>query len=274
MQLVDTHCHIHEASAQAGGDEFVRDKWAKAGFTDPEQMITEAERAGVSTLICVGCTLRDSEMAVKLAQNQSNCWASVGVHPHEAKDHIHSPDKLRKIRNLAGEKGVVAIGEIGLDYYYTHSPKDDQIALLHFQLELALNLKLPIILHIRDAFDDFWPIFDQYKGLQGVVHSFSADIADLKQILSRGLYVGLNGIMTFTKDENQLDAAKAVPLESLLLETDAPFLTPTPYRGTICEPKHVVETAKFLSGLRNEPLETMAQATTANAKILFKFQEK
>ena len=127
---------------------------------------------------------------------------------------------------------------------------------------------------MRDAFDDFWPIFDQYTGLQGVIHSFSADIAVLKQILSRGLYVGLNGIMTFTKDQKQLEAAKSLPLNRLLLETDAPFLTPTPYRGTICQPKHVVETAKFLSGLHEEPLETMAEATTANARKLFNLQEK
>jgi len=141
---------------------------------------------------------------------------------------------------------------------------------LKFQLDLAQEFNLPLIFHIRDAFEDFWPIFDQYKGLKGVVHSFTANTKELEEVLARGLCVGLNGIMTFTKQANQLAAAKAVPLDKLLLETDAPFLTPAPFRGTICEPKHVRVTAEFLSHLRNESLEDIAAATTQNAAQLFK----
>lgn len=268
-EFVDTHCHIHEAGTLTGGDEFVRDKWAKAGITDSTSMIQEAAEAGVTRLICVGCTLRDSELAIDLANRQPNCWASIGIHPHEAKDHQEKATQEKFASLLGDEPKIVAIGECGLDYYYNHSNKPDQIKLLEFQLDLAGKHDLPLIFHIREAFDDFWPVFDQFKGLKGVVHSFSSDSRDLDEILSRGLYVGLNGIMTFTKNSEQLEAAKAIPLHNLLLETDAPFLTPAPERGTICQPKHIVRTAEFLAGLREETVAEIARATTQNACDLF-----
>lgn len=268
MEFVDTHCHIHEAAGGDVGDEFVRNKWAAAGITDPVPLIEEAAQAGVTRLLCVGCTLRDSKLAVELASKQAHCWASAGIHPHEAKNHKDEASQ-KAFAELLMRPKVVAIGECGLDYYYNHSDKDDQIRILEFQLELAQKHDLPVIFHIREAFDDFWPIYDKHKGIRGIVHSFSSTRADLDNVLSRGLYVGLNGIMTFTKNSEQLLAAKAIPLRSLLLETDAPFLTPAPYRGTICKPKHVVCTAEFLAGLRDESMAALAQATTQNACNLF-----
>jgi len=122
---------------------------------------------------------------------------------------------------------------------------------------------------LREAFDDFWPIFESYKGIRGVLHSFTDTQANLERALSHGLYIGVNGIVTFTKSQVQIDMYRSVPLQNLLLETDAPFLTPTPYRGTICEPKHVLLTAKFVSTLRHESLQELAAATTANARRLF-----
>ena len=165
---------------------------------------------------------------------------------------------------------VVAVGETGLDYYYEHSSREDQKKLLRFQLDLASEYDLPLIFHIREAFEDFWKIFDEYKNIKGVVHSFSSGTEDLEQVLSRGLLVGLNGIMTFSKKAEQLDAARQVSLSSLLLETDAPFLTPVPFRGKIGEPKYVRVTAEFLAGLRGESLQEIADATTKNAHKLFK----
>jgi TatD DNase family protein len=212
----------------------------------------------------------DSQAAVAYANRHDNVWASIGLHPHEGSMYVGDDHALQQFRDLANKPKVVAIGETGLDYYYEHSPKEDQIKLLRFQLDLAKEHNLPLIFHVRDAFDDFWPIFDEFTGLTGVVHSFTATPKELEQIVSRGLYVGLNGIMTFTRDQKQLDAAKAVPLDNLLLETDAPFLTPVPFRGKICQPKHVRVTAEFLSKLRGESLESLAAATTANAKRLFK----
>ncbi|HSX32660.1 MAG TPA: TatD family hydrolase [Candidatus Saccharimonadales bacterium] len=267
--LTDTHCHIHEAWQSVNGQDATAKLWAKGGNPDADDIIARALEADVTRMICVGTTLPDSEMGVAFVSNRDHVWASIGLHPHEAKDYVNDAKKLADFAALATKPKVVAVGECGLDYFYNHSPKADQEKVLRFQIELALKHNLPMIFHVREAFDDFWPIFDSYRGIRGVIHSFSADQQVLSQIIERGLYVGLNGIMTFTKHVKQLEAAKAVPLERLLLETDAPFLTPQGYRGNICEPKHVRVTAEFLSELRKESLEKLAQATAHNAQQLF-----
>lgn len=269
FRLVDTHCHIHEAWRSVNGADATAKLWDKAGRPDVDDMIDRATDAGVGGLICVGTTLPDSQMVTEFVASRDNLWASIGIHPHEAKDYANYPKKLEQFAALADKPKVMAIGECGLDYFYEHSPRDEQARVFRFQLELALKNDLPLIFHVRGAFDDFWPIFDSYSGTRGVIHSFSATEKELGQIIERGLYVGLNGIMTFTKDDNQLAAAKAVPLDRLLLETDAPFLTPRPYRNEVCEPRHVRVTAKFLADLRGESLETLAKATTANVEALF-----
>ncbi len=253
MEFTDTHCHIQFADYPL----------------EAEDVLANAAEMGVTRMIAVGCTLEDSAAAPEFAARYENVWAAIGLHPHEGAVYVHDHHALQQFRELATKPKVIAIGETGLDYYYEHSPKADQKKLLRFQLDLAAEHDLPLIFHVRDAFEDFWSIFDEYKGLRGVVHSFTSDTGDLEQILSRGLYVGLNGIMTFTKQTKQLDAAKAVPLDHLLLETDAPFLTPSPFRGKICEPKHVRTVGEFLADLRGEKLEDLAAATTANARKLF-----
>jgi TatD DNase family protein len=267
MEFVDTHCHIHEVVA--GNDGLVHSKWLQAGVRDADVLIDEANRAGVTGLVCVGTSLEDSELAVDFVRGRPGAWAAIGLHPHEAKHYAGKKDLLKRFSLLAKEQKVVAVGECGLDYYYTHSPQQDQKELLRFQIELAVQHDLPLIFHIRDAFDDFWPIFDDYKGLRGIIHSFSATTKELDEILARGLYVGLNGIMTFTKNVSQITAAKQIPLDHLVLETDAPFLTPTPYRGTICRPSHVRVTAEFLANLRGESLIVIASTTTHNARRVF-----
>ena len=273
MELTDTHCHIHEAVAEGAFSTETRERYAKAGSPSPDDMIVSAAKADVTRLVCVGTTLEDSELAVKFAGTREHVWASIGIHPHESKSYVGDPKALRQFADLAAKKKVVAVGECGLDYYYTHSLQADQETILRFQIELALEHDLPMIFHVRDAFDDFWPIFDSYRSagrrIRGVIHSFSSTPEDLAQILDRGLFVGLNGISTFTKVEQQIAAIKAVPLSKLVLETDAPFLTPTPYRGKLCEPKHIRVTAEFLAELRGEPLEELAAHTTENAIGLF-----
>jgi TatD DNase family protein len=253
-ELVDTHCHVHFPDYEL----------------DADQVIADAIDAGVTRMICVGCTLADSKLGVEMAAKHRSIWASIGIHPHEAKLYVEDEKALQEFRALASKPRVVAIGEIGLDYYYGHSSKEDQAEMLRFQLTVAQENNLPVIFHVRDAFDDFFAILDDFEGIRGVIHSFTADRATLDKCLSRGLYIGLNGIMTFTKDQKQLDAARALPLNRLLLETDAPFLTPVPFRGTICQPKHVGVTAEFLSRLRGETLERLCAETTQNAKALFK----
>lgn len=253
MDLVDTHCHI----------QFDDYKLA------PDDVIERANQAGVNTLLCVGCTLKDSQQAVLFAREREGCWASIGIHPHEASHYVDDQAALKSFSLLADEPKVIAVGECGIDYYYNHSPKTAQIRLLEYQLDLAQRSNLPVIFHVRDAFSDFWSILDNFPGTRGVIHSFTAGQQELEEILKRNLLVGLNGILTFTKDEKQLEVVRLMPLDNILLETDAPYLTPVPFRGKICEPKHVRTTAEFLATLRGCELETLAAATTRNAKILF-----
>ncbi len=253
-EFVDTHCHVQFDDYEL----------------DADQVIADAIDAGVTRMICVGCSLKDSKQAIEFAARHRSIWASVGVHPHEARLYIENEKALQEFRDLASQPRVVAIGEIGLDYYYEHSSQEEQAEMLRFQLTIAQEHDLPVIFHVRDAFDDFFAILDDFEGIRGVIHSFTGNQAELDEILKRGLYVGLNGIMTFTRDQKQLMVAKNVPLSKLLLETDAPFLTPTPFRGTICQPKHVVTTAEFLSQLREESLDELSAATTRNAKALFR----
>ncbi|HSW98232.1 MAG TPA: TatD family hydrolase [Candidatus Saccharimonadales bacterium] len=265
MQLVDTHCHIHEAA----GEGEVAARWHKEGLRDPAALAAQARANGVTRLVCVGCTLCDSKLAIDFARTEQGVWASIGLHPHEAQHYAQDPAALKEFAALANLPEVVAVGECGLDYFYNHSARADQEKILHFQLELAQKHNLPVIFHVREAFDDFWKIFDQYKGLRGVIHSFTAGEKELAQTMERGLYIGLNGIMTFTKQVKQLEAAKAAPISKVLLETDAPFLTPQPLRGKINEPRYVQLVAKFLAGLRGEQVEDFARATTQNALDLF-----
>lgn len=267
-QLFDTHCHIHEADKRYRDDTESRSKWQKAGVADLERIVKDAHEYGVGGMICVGTTLTDSAHAIEFSAEHDHVWASIGIHPHEAKE--YDVKKLAEFAELAPRPKVVAIGECGLDYFYTNSPKADQERVLRAQIELALERDLPLIFHTREAFDDFWPIFDSYTGIRGVLHSFTDSEVNLEKAIERGLYIGVNGIVTFAKDEKQLAMYKTIPLDHLVLETDAPFLTPIPFRGKICEPKHTVVTAEFLSTLRGELIGILSQATTQNACRLFK----
>jgi TatD DNase family protein len=215
MYFVDTHCHIHF-------DDYL---------SDAEQVVTDAAASKVKKMICVGVSLEDSQKAVDFAYKYENIWASVGAHPHDGADFLDHPNAVELLNKLSKNPKVVAVGEIGLDYFHENTPREKQIKVLREQIEFGLTTKLPFIFHVRDAWEVFWKIIDSYQGINGVIHSFSAHEGQLNEVLKRGFYVGLNGIMTFTKDEKQLEAAKKVPLDKLLLETDAPFLTPKPYRA-------------------------------------------
>lgn len=253
MEFVDTHCHLQF--------EKLRER--------EDQILAEAAKAGITKMICVGTTLADSKLAVDVTKKHKSVWVATGTHPHDAAGFLADVNAPKKLKKLAAETKVVAVGETGLDYYRQMSSKQDQQAVLRAHIEIGLELGRPIIFHVRDAWEDFWQIFDSYKNIKGVVHSFSTHSDHLEEILRRGLYVGLNGIMTFTNSHNQLEAARAVPMDRLVLETDAPFLTPAPFRGELCEPKHILPIADFLSKLREENIEDLAAATTANATKLF-----
>ncbi len=247
MNLTDTHCHIHESSYPL----------------ERQEVISRAAKAGVARMICVGTNEKSSEEAIGFVQDRDGMYASIGVHPHDTKD------GWGKLEKLAGSPKLVAVGEIGLDYFYTHSPREVQIKALEEQIDLALRHDLPIIFHVREAFDDFWPIFDNFRGIRGELHSFTDSKANLERGLERGLYIGVNGISTFTKDEAQKAMFAAIPLEKMLLETDAPFLTPVPFRGKVNEPAFVRQIAEFHAGIRNVSTEQIADVSTVNAQTLF-----
>lgn len=255
MQLIDTHCHIHEADYPL----------------TVSTVLQRAQDAGVSKMICVGTSEQSSIDAIEFATRHDGIYAVAGVHPHDTKD------GYGRIADLA-KQGVVAIGEIGLDYYYNHSPREVQITALESQIQTALDNNLPIIFHVRDAssaeqrdsvWSDFWPILDNFHGIRGELHSFTDSQTNLDKAFERGLYVGVNGISTFTKDPAQQQLYAHIPLERMLLETDAPFLTPTPYRGTINEPAYVSEVAKHHAAVRGIEPHIVATATTTNANTLF-----
>ena len=268
MHLVDTHCHIQSAG-NSQGERSTGEIWAKHPAFTGAGLLASAAAVGVTNVICVGCDLGDSRLAISFAQAHPAAWASIGIHPHEARTVAADAAAWQSFAALAMQPKVVAIGECGLDFFYNHSDKADQIAVLHQQLALAQAHDLPVIFHVREAFEAFWPIFDQYAGLRGVLHSFTDSRQNMDQAVSRGLCIGVNGIATFTKQVDQLAMYAAIPAANLLLETDAPFLTPTPYRGNVNEPKHVVTVAKFLSHLHNVELSELATATTNNANKLF-----
>lgn len=261
--LIDTHCHIHDPSFE---DKFK---------STPAELYQEAIDGGISHLVCVGTDLESSVAAADFALSRGQASASIALHPHEAEGSSREVldaqmSGILKLLQVPHEQ-IVAVGECGLDYYYHEASSviEKQKWMLAEHLRVGLDHELPFIFHVRDAFDDFFTILDEFKGVSGVIHSFSSGVSDLESILSRGLYVGLNGIMTFTKDEKQIEAARNVPIERLLLETDAPFLTPKPLRGTICRPNHVLMTAEFLSELRGESLDKIKAVTTENAIKLF-----
>jgi len=268
LRLFDTHCHIHEASRRITP---VYDKWHEKGDVDVEKIIVDARAADVEYMLCIGTTPADSELAIEFVQDRPNLFASIGIHPHEAAEALQN-GHLEAFAALVGRPKVVAVGECGLDYFYNHSPKEVQIEVLKFQIELALKHDLPLSFHVREAFDDFWPIFESYQGIRGVLHSYTDNLENLERAVSHGLYIGVNGIATFARDDSKNVIYRTIPQRLLLLETDAPFLTPVPFRGSICEPKHVAVTAEFVSKLRDESFGQIIAATTSNAKALFNIQ--
>ncbi|MDK2899221.1 MAG: TatD DNase family protein [Patescibacteria group bacterium] len=249
--LIDTHCHIHSADYPLNINDVVK----------------HASEQNVNKIICVGTNIEDSRRAIDFASKNDNTFASVGVHPHETKDGYMNIEELIDVNNSS----LIAIGEIGLDYHYNYSPRDVQVKALESQIEMSLKYKLPIIFHVREAFDDFWPIFDNFHNIRGVLHSFTDAPINSYRGLDRGLYIGISGFSTFTKDEDQKAMFSSLPMDRILLETDAPYLTPMPLRGKVNEPAYISSIAEHQAAIRKISVEEIANNTTANACALFKF---
>lgn len=252
--LIDTHSHIQFDD-----------------YTDETPAVLERARAaGVTKIIAASTDESNSAAAIDTAALYDNVWATIAIHPHEADRPQAALDRLAE---LSRQPKVVGIGECGLDYFRSQTTRQDQERTLRFQIELALDRDLPLCFHVRDAFPDFWRVLDSYtrEGVhpRGLVHCFSSGLPELEGSLERGLLIALNGIMTFSKDPDQLTAARAVPLDRLVLETDCPWLAPVPHRGRRNEPAYTRHTAEFLADLRGETLDQLATATTANAEKFF-----
>ena len=250
MRLTDSHAHLHFS-------QFDPDRAA---------VIERARQAGIAAILEVGVDLDSSKAAVALAKEHDFIHAAVGIHPHDAK--LVNARTLDRLRVLAHHPQVVAIGEIGLDYYRDRSPRPVQRRAFADQLSLAAELELPVIVHSRDAHDDVMEILRGWEG-RGVLHSYSAGPEHLEQVLELGFYVSISGPVTFPRADRLREVAALVPLERLLVETDSPFLTPVPRRGRRNEPALVRHVVAAVARARNAPVETVARAAADNLADLF-----
>ncbi len=256
ISLIDSHCHLDIASFE----------------DDCDEVIGRAHGAGVGQMITIGASgpFEANLEAIQIAERNPSVFATVGVHPHEAA--TVTEELLERIESLARSPRVVGIGETGLDYYYDNSPRTDQQNAFRRFLALAKKLDLPVSIHLRDADEDAAAIVAE-EGLGdagGVIHCFSGDARAATAFLDLGLHLSFSGILTFKTAEPLRDAARIVPRERLLIETDSPFLAPIPYRGKRNEPALVVYTAAMLAEVRGEPLDTVAVYTSENASRLFR----
>ncbi len=254
MTLIDSHCHLNYE-----------------GLVERQDEVLDAARArGVSGFLNISTRQSEWDAIIATATRNDDVWASVGVHPHEADAH---PDLgASALVEAASHPKVIAIGECGLDYFYDKSDRAAQRERFEAHIEAARTTGLPLVVHTRDAEDDTADILGRATregGVTGVLHCFtgSADLA--RKGLDMGFFISLSGIVTFKNAQELQETAKQIPLESLLVETDSPFLAPVPNRGWVCEPAFVADTAAFVAGLRGEDLDTLADATTRNFFRLF-----
>ena len=258
MIFIDSHCHID-------GEQFDEDR---------DEVVERARVAGVTAMLNIGTGdphSDDFRRAVAVAEKYENVYASVGVHPHDAK--LYDDKAERHLIELAASPKVIAWGEIGLDYYYDHSPRDVQRDVFRQQIRTAKELDLPIIIHSRDADEETVEILTEecsYRGFRGIMHCFGGTAAMAEALMPLGFLISFAGNVTFKKADNLRDAARVVPLDRLLIETDCPFLTPVPFRGKRNEPSFVVHTAQFLADFYGITVDTVAENTTRNFLDFFK----
>jgi TatD DNase family protein len=259
--LIDSHCHVQS-------NEFDADRAA---------VLQRAREAGVEATIVVGWDATSSASAVELAQQKDDIFAVVGCHPHDAKtlDEI----SLAKMRELVHGPKVVALGEMGLDYYRNLSPRETQIRVFHKLLEVAAEERMPVVIHSRDADDETFAILEPWARRVGSVwpagrplgmmHCYAGDLDLAERYIDLGLFISIPGIVTYQKADRMVELAKGIPLAAMLVETDCPYLTPQSRRGRRNEPSYVVETVAKIAELRSIPFEEVARATTENARRLF-----
>ena len=253
--FIDTHCHLDKLDST------------------PEEAIIEAKQAGVQRMVTVSVDEPSLDFVSSMVQQFPEVYGSVGFHPHDAAE--LTEDLEQKIRKLAlEEKKLIAIGETGLDYHYMYSSAEVQQQVFSKQLQLAVELNLPVIMHSREAETDTLNILQEIPVPPlGVAHSFTSSFEMAKTLIEMGWYIGINGIVTFKNAEDLREVVSWLPLDRLLLETDSPFLAPTPFRGKPNKPAHIPVIATFIAELREISLEQLSEQTSANAQRLFNFSD-
>lgn len=252
--LVDSHCHLEY----------------KGLVEDQQGVLSRAREAGVGAFLNISTKQAEWEQVVATANREPDVFASVGIHPHHADDH----EDLGRAALLDATENprVIGIGETGLDYFYEHSDRETQAALFRMHIDVARETGLPVIIHTRDAEDDTFEILEDEMGkgaFPALIHCFTASAEFGQKVLDLGLTISLSGIVTFKNARELQEAAKQVPADRLLVETDSPFLAPVPNRGKTCEPAFVADTARFVAELRGTEPERLAEQTTANFASLF-----
>ncbi|MGH7778854.1 MAG: TatD family hydrolase [Candidatus Binataceae bacterium] len=254
--LIDTHCHLADPKLEG----------------DLEGVLERAQAASIVRIVSVGAIgpVEYDRRTVAIAERYEHVFAAVGVHPHDAKD--CTPARIAELRELARSPRVVAIGESGLDFHYMPSPADTQEAALRLHLELASELGKPIVIHCRDAEDRVIAIVREtaIPPGGGVIHCFTGDAAAAARFLELGFYISFSGILTFKSAATVRDAARIVPEDRVMVETDAPYLAPEPYRGKRNEPAYVRRTLEVLAAVRGADPDSLAALTVANASCLFR----
>ncbi len=253
MKLFDTHAHLDDARF----DE------------DREAVIAQCIEEGVDLILNAGSNIATSKTSVQMAEKHDIIYASVGVHPHDAASMENST--IEELAVMAVNPKVKAIGEIGLDYYYDFSPREVQKQRFVEQIDLARQLKLPVIVHDRDSHGDVMDIFkkNNIKQVGGVLHSFSGSIEMAKECLKLGLYISISGPITFKNAVKTVEVVKEIPIDMLLIETDSPYLTPVPYRGKRNYPGYVRYVAEKIAEIKGISIEEVAQKTMENGKRFF-----
>jgi TatD DNase family protein len=258
MGLIDSHCHLNYDYSPKSVEEILK----------------EAGEADVEALVTIGTDLNSIETIQGISEKYSQVYHSIGIHPHDAAT-LQDSDLIR-LEKAAQHPKCRAIGEIGLDYHYDHSPREIQQIRLQQQLDLATRLKQPVVIHSREGEADLIQALTSYAKklgsgqIPGIIHCFSGTLEFGKKCLDLGFYISFSGILTFKKADEIRTAAQAFPLDRILVETDSPYLAPMPYRGKKCEPSMVKLTALKLAEIRGTSFEEVAQITTANAKRVFR----
>lgn len=255
MFLIDTHCHLDYEPL----------------INDIRGILERAREQQIKILVTIGTELSKTEKLKAIADQYPDIYWTMGVHPHEASKTVPPEELVVFLREIATHPKLVGLGETGLDYYYEHSPVETQKKAFQAHIEAALTCDLPLIIHTRDAEKDTIELLRSVGGgkARGVIHCFSGSDWLRDQALELGFYISVSGIATFKKAEELRQVIAEVPLERLLLETDAPYLAPEPYRGKPNEPAYMIQTAKKLAEIKNVSLETIAEETTRNALTLF-----